>query len=271
MNYEKWYLLIKQHLADYKNKILGCNEKGMYLKNHKFYDHILPFAFANKNYIDNADINALKKDQKHIDWHHLNSSQTLCVNFFSILKRSHNQEDLSKLISYICHKSIEVESSSFEYVPVPNSTNFDFYILDKKGRSYYFEIKYTENGITKKGGGSNPHNAFNTFYKQDILVNKSFSNVSEDTFMNKHYQAYRNMVKGKNNDYSIFITMKSNRSTYSELQNALSDLKVESPKNIVLLYWEDFIDNVLDLFKDNDELVAHFKEFKRKYIPVLVE
>ena len=241
-SYEKWSKRIKDNLSKYKVETLKIVENGVWKKNKKQYSHILPIEYGELNYLCDYAKNALAEDEKHSDWNHLNSSQTMCVNFFAPLRKIENGRYLNLLMSHLLKKDVSLKESCFEYVPEEKSTNFDFYVKDKSDGQYFFEIKYTEQDIDKSGGGKCPFNAYKTFYSEDVESNPAFINVDKDMFMKKHYQAYRNMVKGKGNDYSFFITMKSNEGTFKELQSALYDLHVESVPNVIALYWEELIE-----------------------------
>ena len=265
-NYTKWYDLIKKHLSNYKIDKLQIEKNGIWKKNKKEYSHILPLECGNLNYMCPEAETALSDEEKHSDWNHLNSSQTLCVNFFAPLKYLNDGRLLAVFLSYIVGKKTDIKESCFEYVPKAYSSNFDFYVKDKEDGEYFFEIKYTENGVAKSGGGKNPFNAYCRYYCEDVKDNPSFKRVTKDAFMNKHYQAYRNMVKAKGNSYSIFITMKGNASTYEELQLAVKDLKCKKPANLILLYWEELIDVTIKLFNDNKELKEYYIKLKEKYI-----
>ena len=264
-SYLEWYKKIKEHLSNYKVNTLGIYKNGIWKGNGLEYSHILPIENGEDNYLCEEAKKSLAESEKHQDWNHLNSSQTLCVNFFAPLK-ANNNEYLSVLLSYLLNKKIIVVDSRFEYVPVKNSTNFDFYAEDDSASKYYFEIKYTEDGISKTGGGKCPSKAYELYYKNDVDSNSIFKNVSEDMFMRKHFQAYRNMVKGKGNDYSIFITMRSNPSTYKELQLSILNLRVDETPNILIIYWEDLIELAIHLFSENEKLSSYYKKMKEKYI-----
>ena len=204
MKYEEWYKLIKQHLSNYKIDTFGNIGDGVYAGNGRKYSHILPDGFKEENYMCKEAKEALQ-DKRHPDWYHLNSSQTLCVNFFSKIKEIDNKKYLNRFLSKIIGKDIIIKESCFEYKPVEKSSEFDFYIKDINNHNYYFEIKYTEKGIAAKGGGKTAHETYKKLYLPDVINNPYFKNVSEDDFLNKHFQAYRNMVKGVGNDYSVLI------------------------------------------------------------------
>jgi len=263
MNYNNWYQIIKKHLGNYKKEVLKINENGTF--RNKEYSHIIPKELGSKNYLRSSFEKLVLK--KHPDWYHMNSSQTVCVNFFAVL----DNNELSKLMSAILNREILVKQAEFEYTPVKNSSNYDYYIQDINGNNYYFEIKYSESTIDKKSKASDKSDAYEKYYKNDVKSNPIFKNITENDFMTNHFQAYRNMVKGKGDDYSIFITMRSNEGTYNELKSALEDLRVKDAHNTILLYWENLINDVMELFKDKAELVSYYKEFKDKYIPSFIE
>lgn len=268
-SYKKWYEMIKVHLGTYKVNVLDIKEDGIWKGNGRLYSHILPLEQGDKNYLCDEAKKALKDDEKHQDWYHLNSSQTLCVNFFAPLKEIDGGKYLNLLMTRLFDKKIAIKDSCFEYVPIKNSTNFDFYAKDESNGQYFFEIKYTEDGITKSGGGKTPFKAYELFYKKDVEANPTFANIDANMFVNKHFQAYRNMVKGNGIDYSIFITMRSNPNTSKELESSISDLGVTALPNIKILYWEDLIDLVIKLVGDNNYLNEYYKKLKTKYIPKL--
>lgn len=266
-SYNNWYDKIKEHLSKYKTNVLHITKDGVWKGNGKTYSHILPIEDGESNYLCDAAKTSLEESEKHQDWNHLNSSQTLCVNYFAPLRVNNDNSHLSILLSRLLSKEIKIADSLFEYVPVLKSTNFDFYAKDESINQYFFEIKYTEDGITKSGGGHDPAEAYELYYKEDVKNNPVFVNVTEDMFLNKHFQAYRNMVKGKGGDYSFFITMRSNPNTFKELQLALSDLRVRETPNVIILYWEDLIDLTIELFSDDKNLSDYYKQLKEKYIP----
>lgn len=271
---------IIRHLVDYKKQKLdidGCghfityNKKTKEFIDHGEYEHILPEPLEVKlrNYMCDEAKTESSKIKRHSYWHHLNSSQTMCINFFAILLNN-DYEYLNALLAYILKKNIKIRKHEFEKVLIPNSTNFDFYCEDEEGHNYYFEIKYTEKDIETKTTASKPFKTFNDIYKPLIENGTNLKFILESDnwkiFMSKHYQAYRNMVYGNSikGDYCFFITMKNNQGTYDELQNAIKDAN-DSLSNVVSLYWEDLIPMTLNIVNGNNNLVNYYKEFENKY------
>ena len=262
MSFDKWYEVVKTHLGNHKKEKLRISEKGTF--RGKDYDHILPIRNGERNYMCRAAETALDPQERHSYWHHLNSSQTLCVNYFAPL----DHKKLGFLLSRLLNKTVEPRTSKFEYNPDPKGSHFDFFAEDKDKNRYFFEIKYTENDVTKNSKASNPSAIYKTLYAEDVGANPAFANVDEDSFMNRHFQAYRNMVKGVDCCYSVFITMRSNENTRTELESALRDLGSVTKDHVILLYWEEVIDTALCTFKEDPDLVQYYEEMKNKYLPV---
>ena len=255
MNYKDFKQKVLNHLIKYKKEKLKINDSGKW-KNIEI-EHILPDSKRFKNYLC-KEIKSLNL-KPHQYWYHLNSSQTMCINFFEPIKNN------CGAIKHLFGIDIG-EINIFEYEHIESLTNFDLYIEGNK--KLYFEIKYTEDGISKKSSSSNKAKTFNNVYKPLINKNNLFKNINEDMFMNNHYQAYRNMVMANKDSYTIFITMKENENTYNELVSSLNDLglDINGNNNIKIIFLEDLIDKTINYFKDNDDLLNYYKEFKYKYL-----
>lgn len=261
----EWKKIIYNHLEYYKNKELKIKNNGTY--RNKEYGHILPKDQGDKNYFDDvASYVSDNKIKKHQNWYHLNSSQTMCLNFFVPL--------INKMSDFFVEvlniEDVKVSESKFEYVPVNNSTNFDFYVIDQNKKEYFFEIKYTEDTITKKSNASNLDVAFKKYYKEEKEASDLFKKIDCNVFMQKHYQAYRNMVKAKGNNYSIFIVLRDNIGVNNEFDSALNDLGLKretcGEKNILLFYWDDVVNKTIELVKDDEKLKKYYENFRYKYL-----
>lgn len=265
MSYKKFYTNTIDHLVEYKKSV--TKEEGVYRK--RKYAHIWPEEYKECNYMCKEALKALLPSERHQNWFHMNSSQTLCVNYFAPLF-ANNYENLNKILSKVIGYRICIVKHKFEYIENEGSTNFDFYCEDDKGGKYYFEIKYTENGVAKKTLASDPYGAYKKYYEPLLKQNSYLKNLlggeNWKTFMFRHYQAYRNIVMANEdtNSYCIFITMKSNPSTFKELNSAIEDAG-EQMNNVRRLYWEELIPETIDLI-NNEETKTYYKNLKAKYI-----
>jgi hypothetical protein len=269
----KWAQSIYDHLERYK--IHKWNDDKKVKFRDKLYGHILPENLKEENYMSSIVKEEAKNIKKHMYWHHLNSSQTMCLNFFVPLIKNNL---LSIFFKKVLNLNVDIIDNKFEYTPEAGGTNFDFYVKDSKDKNYYFEIKYTEADINKKTSVEDPfhrHEVFMGLYNPKIKKNKLFvsAHIDEDTFMLEHYQAYRNMVEAINGDYSIFITMSGNPGTEKEFKSATEKLglitKEDQKKNfILLLHWEDVVAKTQYMIDElgNKELADYYEEFFKKYI-----
>jgi hypothetical protein len=77
---------VKDHMAEYKRSVLKINQDGIWKRNKRSYKHILPEESWQANILEpyrEAFFNAPQaKIQFHNDFHHLISSQAMCINFF---------------------------------------------------------------------------------------------------------------------------------------------------------------------------------------------
>ena len=268
MDYNEWYTAITKHLVDYKLNVLGIPGSGFY--GRKQVDHILPRGMAEANYM--FDISGISF-KKHHGYHHLNSSQTMCVNFFAPLVQD-GCKLLSKFLGLLLSEDIKIAYYEFEYTDKTNhgDSNFDFYCRDEKGHNYFFEIKYTEDGIEKssKPKDSSDENLLRIFdrkYRASVEADGSQLKIDEPlVFMKEHFQAFRlmscaNSVKG---DYCIFLTMEGNEKTEKELAESLPFAK--SAKYIKSWHWESVVESVLEYTRSDSELIGYYMDFKRKYL-----
>lgn len=89
MTYQKE---IKDWLSEYKTTHFKGLEDGKWKRNKKSYSHILPDALKYDNLLPTyrdlfckSNYNSIKL---HSDFHHLNSSQAMCINlFYPLIKR----------------------------------------------------------------------------------------------------------------------------------------------------------------------------------------
>ncbi len=266
-----WRKRVYDHLEKYKIKTLKIEENGLFEGIE--YGHILPKKYESLNYIGLVRKYEPEFEKiKHMYWYHLNSSQTMCINFFKLLIE---KDYLSLFFDKVLGINTKIVRSEFEKVLQKGSTNYDFYAEDINGNHYYFEIKYTEDSVSEKTSTDKVEETYKKFYLEDVRSNPTFieAGVDMDLFMNKHYQAYRTMVKAKGNDYSILITMDGNDGVDKEINKALTDLnlniKTAREKNIIILHWSEVVKKTLYFIgelEDKEELINHYIEFEKKYL-----
>ncbi len=150
------------HLTQYKINVLGIQDSGLfhYRGIPLPVSHILPTGHHESNLLEayrhqffvwhKAQLldPAGSKIKLHQFFHHLNSSQALCINLFYplILEKA-----LPLFLQFMGLKAGGDLKSEFEKAsPIEETarrTSFDFYIEDENSHQIFVEVKYTENGF----------------------------------------------------------------------------------------------------------------------------
>lgn len=161
--------------------------------------------------------------------HHLNSSQLLCMMFFSnLIDDEHRvtrgmisfaKDVLGINISSTAQCSFEYGekrepyifkvSGKYEY----EGTSFDFHIKDGD-IEIYFEIKFTENGFGKADDDCRHSEKIQQYKK--LLPTYLCQEPTDEQFRN-YYQIFRNIIRSGENKFVIFITDGNNPSTEKEI------------------------------------------------------
>ncbi len=254
MKYEDYKNLLWNRLAIEAKETYRVLKPGKWLKTGVSKDHILPLdndqntrqnrAATIKEHLD-FDVRMALPDLGglHQFAHHLNSSQLLCMMFFTPLK-----EDPAKLQEFIFNAfGIKLSPNAechFEYSQKDDpqytfqiegkkkyeGTSFDFHIIDGD-TELFFEIKLTEKGF---GKAENNHRHKEKARQYIKLLPYTISKVlDEDSFL-KYYQLYRNVIRAnKPCKYVIFITDANNPATKSELR------QIELSQNIIHKTWQE--------------------------------
>lgn len=245
MNYDVFIKKVRAHLTEYKNNTLGVKDCGTY-RNRK-YGHILPNEFKMLNIglplstyqLEGSLLNlhGCPAIKLHMDWHHMNSSQILCIAYFYSF--INNKNKLQKLVTDVLKINSEVSSAEFEYI-TSDGSNIDFVVHLKNGGTVFFEIKYTERefGIATSKTAD---------YKD--IKNKFHPTVhiSYESYL-KNYQLVRNISlspKGGNN-HTVFLVPKANGSINDHYDNGILTITNIDKFNVQRLYWEDLLEQIPD-------------------------
>lgn len=261
----------------YKAKILKCLEscrtwkdEGIWKPTKTKLAYILPVNDAEGVRAKKNRAVAIKKYTKcdcvkclgeklvglHQYAHHLNSSQQLCMKFFSELI----DNDLcatEKMVMFIKNAlGIDIHvgaKCTFEYaekfdpylfdvdkdgnlIKGYEGTSFDFHIKDGS-TEIYFEIKFTEDGF-KKEKEDPRHKAKAKKYMECAPKFLQDKIKTPGEFL-KQYQIYRNIIRAKDSDkYIVFITDGNNPATNRDIRS-IEDLHL--PKNIIFKTWQELI------------------------------
>jgi hypothetical protein len=267
-----WIDGIKEYLGVYKSKKYEDVKDGQY-KDGRYYPHIFPCDCRNLNLLETYRDDFLQSDWSkkinfHLYFHHLNSSQAMCINFFYPLI-------IEKKIEMIL-KKLGLENEKVDYTTVKfekesdidnkngaRSTIFDFYFKTESKKEFYFEIKYTENEFGNAKKDAVHEKKYHTIYQEAAQKNiKPVFNNCVNFLAN--YQIMRNLIHVSENSYVVFIIPKNNTKIKTQADDA-KDIVIETYKDKVkVLYW-DCLYELIEEQKWGDKLKIHFEEFKRKY------
>lgn len=276
MNFKK---RIEDHLGKYKKDDLQIVDKGKYKHNGEIieYDYILPKEKEELNLLESFRNQFLKSEYRkdisfHRLFHHLNSSQAMCINFFYPLIKENALETILDIlrikgdINYdSCNISFEKESEIEECVA--RKTNFDFYMKLNSGIKLYFEIKYTETSFGKAKHDPGHKNKFYSTYYELLHNNPAIkgSYKSEDFFLN-NYQLMRNLVHIGKDSYVIFIYPKENKSISNYVLSKKEIIESGWENHFILCTWESLVEQLLNCLHSNSLIDYYLNEFKYKYL-----
>ncbi|SFS81282.1 PGN_0703 family putative restriction endonuclease [Lutibacter maritimus] len=266
---------IKQHLSDYRLKKLGHLDKGVWKRKDTIYrfNHILP----KKDNVVKLNIlepyrklfyeSELSQISYHKFFHHLNSSQAMCINFFFPLFIERKLEVILDIIG-LSNDSVDYETACFEkesnIEKKGRRTSFDFYFKTKKGKNIYFEIKYTEYAFGKAKKDTNHKEKYKSEYSQKCSnINENFSD--QDSFLT-NYQLLRNLIHISKDSYVVLLYPKDNKRISKESKFAKFNLiKKEFQNHVIDLTWEELYDFSEKEIKDSKKLKTQIIEFDEKY------
>jgi hypothetical protein len=264
---------IKAWLEAYKKSHLNGVPDGIFKwkgKNIK-YPHILPVQNKNLNILPLYRAEFWKSKycwiKLHRYFHHLNSSQAMCINFFYPLIKE-NKLDMILPALNINNDSIDYSSVCFEkdsaFERNSRPTSFDFYFETVSGKKVHFEIKYTEQEFGKAIHDLEHINKYNLIYKNHCTaISQQYSNV--ESFLD-NYQLMRNLIHLADNSYVVFIYPENNKKIKAQAEFAkLNFVKPQYQQYVINLTWEKLL-SVADIeIKGPHELIQNLKDFRHKY------
>jgi hypothetical protein len=264
---------IVNHLTGYKSKNFTDIPNGTY--RGKLYGYILPKNHKTKNFIETYRDDILKSnlyslDKLHIYFHHLNSSQAMCINFFFPLYKEHKLEVITDFLG-LKNEKVNYETVCFEKIGKDGGggrrpTNFDFYFETLSKKKIFFEIKYTENEFGKAKNDADHIDKYDNVYSKYLLP-ISIKYRSREQFFN-NYQILRNVIHIDKNSFVVFIYPLENKKINAGAEKAKSELLTASFKdNFFAVTWEKLFEAVFNSTSET-KLKSHLRKFKDKYLPI---
>lgn len=265
-----------EHLGEYRKKMLKVSEKGKFKERE--YEHILDKKKEDLNIIekyrsDFYESDYIKDIQFHKYFHHLNSSQAMCINFFYPLIKEKLLEAFLPIIGVkgaitFNNKNICFEKESKLEGGSQRKTNFDFYIKLESGVNIYFEIKYTEREFGKAKDDDDHKAKFNHTYLPKLKDNLAINSIykTENMFL-KNYQIMRNLMHIDKDSYVVFIYPKENVGIRRAALNARQVIIEKGWESHFILYtWEALAEQLVARIQ-NKEIVDYYKnDFCYKYL-----
>jgi len=268
MNYRE---KIQEKLADYKKEKFPTLYDGCY-RGKYIYPHILPYICGNLNLIEIYRNDFLKdklsKIKFHQYFHHLNSSQAMCINFFFPLIKEKKLDIILDELE-IKNESVNYDSVQFEKESnIDNKnrqrpTNFDFYFRTNSEKQFYFEIKYTEDKFGNAKKDDEHKKKYSDIYNKvaEKVIKKEYNN--EDYFLD-NYQIMRNLIHIDDNSYVVFVIPKNNEKVYNTANNVNNFIIEKYKNNVKILTWEKLYE-ITENKNFTCKLNKHFIELKQKY------
>lgn len=266
------------HLAQYKVDVLGLKEDGKF--DHRGKDiakaHILPRVdekFRELNILPENRSQFFASDYANIKlhqfFHHLNSSQALCINLFYPLIAENVLALFLKYLDFgpatdinaIFEKESDLEEAA-------RRTSFDFYIQHSDARKIYVEVKYTEDGFAQAKKDTEHREKFQKTYLPLVTASPFLSCACRDEdFFLDHYQVLRNLVHIRDASHVVLLFPSANSAVAQEALDAKVNLLTDAGRarlKIVLL--DDFV-AFLETASSGSALNSYYAAFRAKYLP----
>lgn len=265
---------IHEHLNDYRSKILGVPQSGLWKGEKR--GHILPLDMVRMNILQPyrqqfwAYWEGLKGSELEITLHqyfaHLNSSQAMCFNLMYpfIEEESLRGILLSEILGLA---SGDIQKLVFEHVhDGKEGTNFDFFI-ETADRRLFFEFKLTERDFGKARNDKRHLEKLAEIYRPK-LEGRVFSEALVSEVFFKNYQLMRNITHLRPGSTDLlFVVFPSANINLAKEYNAWRGLLSESAANQVVILPLDEIHH--RMVNSSCTRIPAFKkqmlDFKQKY------
>lgn len=246
------------------------------LGNGRPYPHILPVKRRTENligelrsWIEQPDCDRLRR-QLHKDFHHLNSSQAMCINLLAPLLL-HNEgmaftgfprKDVSSQdICTPAHDAFE------QIVDRDEGTHHDAILKIESGEQWFIEAKLSESGFGNVEDTTVYRERFSRIYATRLEPIWSDPPIPFDEFV-ACYQVFRVLSylnKGANAVCAFVYPRANDRVAW--LEGYLDENLVASARNRVFtIPLEDLVDHLIEFPFKTTNLKQHYEEFQKKYV-----
>ena len=270
MNYQDH---IFKHLSIYRRSVMNIDEDGTFKYRGREIPkgHILPVKYKQENILEPIRERFYKSEYSRIKYHkyfhHLNSSQALCINlFFPLIV----ENQLSVVANNFGLTSPVELKAAFEYESTlelaERKTSFDFHIKTKTQEAFV-EIKYTEVEFGSAKDDDEHRKKYEKTYAP-IITNSPYlaEKVKNRDFFLKHYQVLRNLAHLGANQNVVFLFPKLNKKIVAQATEAFESFVTEKGKQrFKIVFLEDFVSMLVNSSMPKN-LKLCYAEFSEKYI-----
>jgi hypothetical protein len=255
--------------------VLGVQEDGLF--HYRGRDipksHILPIAHRDTNVLERYRAqfwsSNYAKVKLHRFFHHLNSSQALCINLFYPLIAGNALGFFLQFLGIapeVDLRALFEKKSDIEVAA--RRTSFDFCVQLAAASNIFVEVKYTEDGFGQAKNDDEHRAKFRKTYLP--LVEKSLFLVrgcQEEAFFLSHYQVLRNLVHISETDHVVLLFPSANTVIAEEAVYARDQLLTDAGRTMLSIV---FLDEFVSFLEDQcmgGPLDGYYQAFRTKYLP----
>jgi len=267
-----------EHLAKYKVDQLRVEENGQFRFRGKnlLKPHILPIQHRQLNILEEYRNRFFDSNHARIKFHryfhHLNSSQAMCINLFYPLIAENRLDLVTRFLGIKSAVNFEPcfeKDSDVEFAD--RHTSFDFHTRYSKTEELFVEVKYTEKGFSKARSDKEHKQKFKDTY--DPLVERSpyLADIcrSEQFFLN-HYQVLRNLVHISETRQVVLLFPAANSAVAGEADHAYEKMLTDAGRTKVKIVRLEKLIAFIEFECQSDSLATYYAMFRKKYLPSVV-
>jgi hypothetical protein len=274
MNFSR---MMCSHLSAYKHRVFGQMGDGIFRYRGKEipFAHILPFKDRQKNILEVYRTQFYASDYSsilfHRYFHHLNSSQAMCINLFYPLIHENALNLVMQFLSIDGASDLRARFEKESDAEVAERrTSFDFHIQYSGKCDVFFEVKYTERDFGKAKYDEAHRQKFKATYLP--LLKRSLYLVEEchdDAIFLRHYQLLRNLVHLAPNVHVVLLFPSANTTVAQQAAVAYDRFLTDAGRaQLKIIFLEDLI-AYLEQHCTGESLQAYWNNFREKYLPQL--
>lgn len=264
-----------EHLAKYKVETLGIKEDGIFVYRGKDVAkaHILPIRNRALNllpeYREHFFASEYSNIKFHRFFHHLNSSQAMCINLFYPLIAEGVLDLVARFLGIESAPDLrpcfEKESEMEQAV---RRTNFDFHLRCSTINDIFFEVKYAENGFGRVAADAEHKDKFRKTYRPLVDQSKFLhEECQKESLFLDHYQILRNLVHLTSTSYAVLLFPSANSAVKQEALEAYDKFLTDDGRARVKVVFLEEMVSFLETKCLIKPLVNYYAMFRMKYLP----